>query len=95
MNSTPAEIDALYDELAPLEQREFDAIHFGRLDLLPEIRAAQIPIKRRINAAEGQVMYPEAAEPEEQATPPFPHDVTHETMPDGSTHRFHRPIRCF
>lgn len=24
-----------------------------------------------------------------------PHDISHESMPDGSTFRFHPPIRCF
>lgn len=53
------ELDALYDdELAPLEQREADAIEYGRLDLLPGIRAAMLPIKAKINELEGIEIYP-------------------------------------
>jgi hypothetical protein len=55
-----ADIEALYDALAPLEQREHDAIDYGRLDLLPEIRRSMLPIKAQINAAEGFPIYPEA-----------------------------------
>ena len=52
-----AEIETLYANLGELEQREFDAIEFRRLDLLPEIRLAQMPIKLAINAAEGFQVY--------------------------------------
>jgi hypothetical protein len=53
-------LDDLYDQLGVIEQREIDAIHYGRLDLLPSIRAEQLPLKRRINDAEGCLIYEEA-----------------------------------
>ncbi len=58
--TTPGEnatIDALFAQLGILEEREFDAIEFRRFDLLPEIRLAQIPIKREINKLEGFEIY--------------------------------------
>lgn len=57
-------LDALYSELGLIEQREFDAIAFGRLDLLPTIREEMVPLKRRINAMEGMEIYDIAVEVE-------------------------------
>ena len=57
---TDPELDALYAALGVIEEREIDAIEYGRLDLLPEIRREQLPLKARINATEGQPIYPEA-----------------------------------
>lgn len=54
-------LDDLYEQLIVIENREIDAIMFGRLDLLPSIRAEQIPLKRLINQTEGITIYPEAA----------------------------------
>ena len=51
------DLDALYEQLGLLEERECDACEFGRRDLLPEIRQAQIPFKRQINAIEGRNIY--------------------------------------
>ena len=66
MNPTPyganPELDELYAQLGLIEERETDAIMCGRLDLLPEIRAAQLPLKRQINAMDTCVIYPEAEE---------------------------------
>jgi hypothetical protein len=50
-------LDTLYSELGVLEQREFDAIEFQRLDLLPAIRLSQIPLKLEINKLEGFEVY--------------------------------------
>ncbi len=55
-------LDALYSELGLIEQREIDAIEFGRRDLLPEIRKLMLPLKKRINEIEGIEIYPEAAQ---------------------------------
>jgi len=55
------DLDALYEQLGAIEQREIDAIMYGRLDLLPEIRKEQLPLKRQINEIEGFAIYPEAA----------------------------------
>lgn len=57
---TDPDLDAIYAELGIIEEREIDAINFGRLDLLPEIRKEQLPLKRRINDAEGCLIYEEA-----------------------------------
>ena len=63
MTATPiapgenAKLDSLYEQLGLLEERECDACEFGRRDLLPEIRQAQIPFKRQINAIEGRNIY--------------------------------------
>lgn len=53
-------LDALYEELMVIENREIDAISYGRLDLLPEIRLEQLPLKARINRMEGCSVYEEA-----------------------------------
>ena len=55
-------LDALYTELGDIEQREFDAIEFGRPDLLPSIRESMVPLKRRINAMEGFELYDNSVE---------------------------------
>ena len=58
--SNPA-LDDLYEDLIVIENRETDAIMFGRHDLLPEIRKSMLPIKAKINAVEGMVIYEEAS----------------------------------
>lgn len=63
------QLDELYDSLSLIEQREIDAIIYGRKDLLPEIRQAQLPLKRQINEIEGCIIYPEAAASSESEEP--------------------------
>ena len=57
---TDPDLDALYEALGLIEEREIHAIEFGRLDLLPSIRAEQLPLKARINRVEGTEIYEEA-----------------------------------
>lgn len=63
-NPTPyganATLDDMYEQLGSIEARELDAIEFGRIDLLPEIRRQMLPLKRIINQTEGITIYPEA-----------------------------------
>ena len=59
-HGTNPELDELYQQLCNIEQREIDAIVYGRNDLLPAIREEMLPIKRQINAIEPCVIYPEA-----------------------------------
>lgn len=62
------DLDAIYHQLGIIEQRETDAIHYGHLDQLDSIRAEQLPLKRRINDAEGVLIYEEAGMSERPAS---------------------------
>jgi hypothetical protein len=68
MTPIPRDLDAIYAELGLIEEREIHAIECGRLDLLPSIRQEQLPLKRRINDAEGCLIYEEAGMSERPST---------------------------
>ena len=57
------ELDALYEELGAIEEKEIHHIEAGMIGRLPEIRESMLPLKAKINAMEGMVIYPEAYKP--------------------------------
>jgi hypothetical protein len=50
-------LDALYDRLGVIEEKEIFCIEAGLIGRLPEVRESMLPLKRAINAIEGFELY--------------------------------------
>lgn len=83
---------------APLALRTWNNMRPGLLDdpvLNDAEKQTLITLGDSIIASSHDLSDPSLWTPGNDSRPTGPHEVTHETLPDGTRHSFAIPIRCF